>query len=101
MSHADQVALRGEGIGPTSRVFFIDSSLRVSSHMLESDVPSVNFRGLMDPVCHEQQQRSLVNVHLMLLWYPYTSVLTQYMLRRGRGQSPVIVIFRNMCISIA
>ena len=44
------MALREEGIEPTSRVFFKESSLRVSSHMLDSDVPSVNFRGLMDPV---------------------------------------------------
>ena len=47
---ADQVALREEGIEPTSRVFFMDSSHRVSRHLLDSDVPSVNFRGLMDPV---------------------------------------------------
>ena len=47
----DQVALRGEGIEPKSRVFFTESTLRVPNSLLESaDVPSVNFRGLMDQV---------------------------------------------------
>ena len=50
VQHADQVALREEGIESTSRVFFMESCHRVSNLLLESDVPSVNFRGLMDPV---------------------------------------------------
>ena len=46
----DQVTLRGEGIEPKSRVFFVGSSLRICNEVLELDAPSVNFRGLMDPV---------------------------------------------------
>lgn len=46
----DQVAIRGEGIEPKSRVFFVESTFRVGNNLLELDVPSVNFRGLMDPV---------------------------------------------------
>ena len=45
----DQVQSRREGATRESRVFFIDSTRRVNQHLLESTVPSVNFRGLMDP----------------------------------------------------
>ena len=72
--HADQVALREEGIELTSRVFFSESSRRVSSNMLDSDVPSVNFRGLMDPV------RSQYPAVILLAKYYYipTIMLHQY-----------------------
>ena len=39
-----------EGIQPESRVFFMDSALRLSQTMLDSDIPSVNIRGVMDQV---------------------------------------------------
>lgn len=42
--------MRGEGIEPTSRVFFVESTIRVGNNMSELDAPSVNFRDLMDPV---------------------------------------------------
>ena len=45
----DQVTDRREGTTRESRVFFIDSTRRVNQQLLESTVPSVNFRGLMDP----------------------------------------------------
>ena len=45
----DQVTHRREGTTRESRVFFIDSTRRVNQQLLESTVPSVNFRGLMDP----------------------------------------------------
>ena len=45
----DQVNSRREGATRDSRVFFIDSARRVNQQLLESTVPSVNFRGLMDP----------------------------------------------------
>ena len=46
----DQVALREEGLEQTSRVFFTQSSLRISNEHSETSAPSANFRGLMDPV---------------------------------------------------
>jgi chloride channel 3/4/5 len=45
----DQVNSRREGATRESRVFFIDSTRRVNQQLQESTVPSVNFRGLMDP----------------------------------------------------
>jgi chloride channel 3/4/5 len=45
----DQVTHRREGTTRESRIFFIDSTRRVNQQLLESTVPSVNFRGLMDP----------------------------------------------------
>ena len=53
----DQVSIRGEGIRDESRVYFIDSSRKLNNQLLDTDAPSVNFRGLMDPVSEE----SLVN----------------------------------------
>ena len=50
MNPTDQVALRGEGIEQHSRVFFTQTSLRISRDSTQSDAPSANFRGLMDPV---------------------------------------------------
>ena len=50
ISPTDQVALRGEGLEPSSRVFFTQSSLRISNEHSETSAPSANFRGLMDPV---------------------------------------------------
>ena len=52
--HSDQVATRSdtEGICSESRVFFIDTARRVGRQLAESPYPSVNFRGLMDPVCY-------------------------------------------------
>ena len=47
---ADQVATRDEGISASSRVFFIDSARKMNQQLQESAAPSVNFRGLMDPV---------------------------------------------------
>ena len=41
---------RDEGIQMESRVFFMDSSHRLTQSMLNSDVPSVNIRGMMDQV---------------------------------------------------
>ena len=46
---SDQANSRREGATRESRVFFIDSARRVSQQLLETTVPSVNFRGLMDP----------------------------------------------------
>ncbi len=46
----DQVAIRDEGISDESRVYFIDSARKMNRQLFASQVPSVNFRGLMDPV---------------------------------------------------
>ena len=37
-------------LGPASRVFFISTARRISQQY--STTPSVNFRGIMDPVSH-------------------------------------------------
>ena len=41
---------RDEGITLESRVFFLDSAHRLSQAAINSDIPSVNIRGVMDPV---------------------------------------------------
>ena len=43
-------ARHDEGICDESRVFFLDSSHRLSQTVLNYDIPSVNIRGIMDPV---------------------------------------------------
>ena len=42
-----------EGISDSSRVFFLDSAHRLSEAVTDSDVPSVNIRGVIDPVSGE------------------------------------------------
>ncbi len=44
------MAIRDEGISDESRVYFIDSARKMNRQLLALQVPSVNFRGLMDPV---------------------------------------------------
>ncbi len=44
------MVIRDEGISDESRVYFIDSARKINRQLLASQVPSVNFRGLMDPV---------------------------------------------------
>ncbi len=39
-----------EGICDSSRVFFLDSAHRLSHAALDTETPSVNIRGIMDPV---------------------------------------------------
>ena len=43
-------ARHDEGICDESRVFFLDSAHRLSQTLLNSEIPSVNIRGIMDPV---------------------------------------------------
>ena len=64
------MALRKEGIKPNSRVFFSESRVRVPSRSSQSDAPSVNYRGLMDPVSSTENDRGIFynvdNAHLLL-----------------------------------
>lgn len=43
-------ARRDEGITLESKVFFLDSAHRLSQAAINNDIPSVNIRGIMDPV---------------------------------------------------
>ena len=51
MCHSDIVKQHhDEGICDRSRVFFLDSAHRMTHAGLDSEIPSVNIRGIMDPV---------------------------------------------------
>ena len=62
---ADQVAGREEGVVTESRVFFSENTRRVAQQLLESEVPSVNFRGLMDPVSNWQCNNTHVGMYII------------------------------------
>ena len=95
------MALREEGIELTSRVFFSESSRRVSSHMLDSDVPSVNFRGLMDPVCSQYPAIILLAKYYYYTYYHVASILlillqSPFQIADQTPMETVVEMFRKM-----
>ena len=56
-----------EGICDASRVFFLDSAHRLSHAALDTETPSVNIRGIMDPV--STMMAYLLLLLLLLLWF--------------------------------
>ena len=95
------MALREEGIELTSRVLFSESSRRVSSNMLDSDVPSVNFRGLMDPVRSQYPAIILMAKYYYNTYYHVASILlillqSPFQIADQTPMETVVEMFRKM-----
>ena len=71
-----------EGLCDESRVFFLDSSRRLTADSLPSHVPSVNFRGIMDPVSwnnlHVHVYDDEFCVHVCTSMYIYSCKLLKH-----------------------